>query len=123
MRLVWVVDDDWINLSSWTGRSIRNLPKALREPKDYLASVSTSMSEIGDVTCDPRRGGIAGYGHIARYYGVDEQRFRKNIAPRLDYLVLVYGIPVTHVSSAAADGARHKVAVKEKHRANLRQYQ
>jgi hypothetical protein len=77
------------------------------------------MSQIPDVHCDPRSGGIAGRAHICEYYGVEEQQFKRYIAPNLDYLVWLGDIPITHVSSAHADGLRYRAKVDERRRANL----
>ena len=70
-------------------------------------------AETGDLACDPRSGGIAGNDHIALYYGVKGQQFRRNIRPGLSFMQYIGDLPVTNVLSAEASAAEYRRKVYE----------
>lgn len=109
----------WVDLEAWTGRSWNTIPTAYREPDEGITDISSFMAEIGDPHCDPRSGGIAGVAHIAPFYGVGVQQFKRAILPGLSFVRWLGDIPISNVNSVQADGVRYQRAVRDKHCANL----
>ena len=113
------VDRGWIDVSSWTGRSLNRLPNIGREPGESWAYISNLITAIGDRWCDPRSGGIADVRSLAGIYGVGIQQFQRNILPYLDYMRWLGDVPVTNQNSAYADAALYRPNVAQTWRSNL----
>ncbi len=77
----WLAKEGLVDLSEWTGRSPYRLPLDIREPDHHWTYCSSVVAAVGDPACDPRSGGIAGNEHLAQYYGVTTEHFRRNIRP------------------------------------------
>ena len=109
----------WINVCSWTGRTVNRLPKAGRTPGEDYAYIGSLMAVIGDRWCHPNSGGIANVATLAKIYGVGVQQFRRNILPKLSYVRWWGDVPVTNVTSATTDAEIYRAYVAEKHLNNL----
>lgn len=118
----FVNGDGWVNLEAWTGRSLRTIPLAFREPDEGMTHVSSLMPQINDPCCDPRSGGIACIKQMARYYGVKPQQFKRHILPTLDFVRWFGNIPVSNVNSLQEGGLNYQQRVRDKNCANLKQY-
>ena len=114
--------DGFINLEEWMGRACGTIPLAIRDRDQAITHVSSLLATVGDLNCDPRRGGIACVNSMADIYGVTNPHFRRNILPRLKFVRLLAGLPVSNVSSLQASAARYKETVRAKNCENLIQY-
>jgi hypothetical protein len=121
-RIDETVVGEYVDLVKWMGYSLRRLPISIRDADEGLLHVSSLAAMIGDTTCDPRSGGIAGSGNLAEIYGVGVQQFRKNILSKLTYVRDLGGIPVTHVSSAQADAQNYRAKVRKQRCDNLKKW-
>lgn len=114
-----IMGDDYFDWVEWTGYSPGHLPLAIRDADDSRFYISSLSAQLGDSTCDPRSGGIAGTKNLAMRYGVSVQQFRRNILPTLTYVHKYYGILISHVSSVDHDAQKYKSRVRKQWCDNL----
>lgn len=112
----------WVDLVKWTGRSVNNIPVRYRAREDGLTHASSLTAQLGDLSCDPRSGGVAGNEYLCQFYGVGTQLFARYIAPSRSFLRRLGTIWVSNVNSVWADGLAYRESVAETRRANLIQF-
>ena len=109
----------WINVCSWTGRTVNRLPKAGRATGEDYAYIGSLMAVIGDRWCHPHSGGIAKNSTLAEIYGVGVEQFRRNILPTLSYVRMWGDVAITNESSAYANAKVYRANTKTKWFNNL----
>jgi hypothetical protein len=103
----FVDEDGYVDLPRWTGRPLSHIPLDFRLPGEWRIHCDSFTSFLSDAACDPRSGGIADTGYMARVVGIKTQQFTKHVLSQMEFVHQIGNLAVSNVTSIYAFAGSH----------------